>query len=690
MTSTFGPRSIPVSSVSRSDLTQTQEAFGVAHGVPAMDDAPRRRVLACFHGKWSCGAPTLSSTSTGAIFNQSAFYCENDGTHGDGGTCELYVPIGAPTGSDSNDNFAAATDPDITQSDWWDYPTVLLPAHGLTGGARLDFEIPLRIKMTNLAARGATTLWLTIDPRSNVLLRDERDHSSQVDLLKPVRIGWVPGDTQSGGQRFEPGTLSSVGASPHVLVSLTAHGLLEGAKVHVCSARLGTGGGIDNAGNLVNVEDGQLYYVVTDSDPDVVDSDNTFTLSTTDPASSVTLVAFSADPTEDTSVIVSQPGRGSINRITIGFRYEVADDTGDWVPALLRGKVFADGRGTQTTEGLMVFAWLEQFDYAEAEYQDATVPDRLQPVGFSSGKVMRGFVSRTTPGTTMNAGQSGTPIALDGAPLVLVDQNYYADSTTFSATGATGSSDVLTHANFSNLTVGRSITVSASSDVGQLPNSGGGVSYRVLAKPADNQIQIATAASGVAEAFVGPLTCNVTTGAQTHRAYLTTMVDYGGEYDYVYLDAQPVDEPIPPTGSGSAHLALVSYLGPITKGQEYQRATITLVKRGTTVIGEVVQYWDIERKIAVRCYADGEHLAAGDAITLEVYRRERVSGTGTWKFGANSSTPTETYSANVDRVHLGPQGIPLCFRIAMSGPQDGDCQAHARGFVAELTNYGGV
>jgi len=142
-----------------------------------------------------------------------------------------------------------------------------------------------------------------------------------------------------------------------------------------------------------------------------------------------------------------------------------------------------------------------------------------------------------------------------------------------------------------------------------------------------------------------------------------------------------------PTGSTSSgsvvghvdFLPLVSYLGEDAgSAQTNEYATATHVVRDGEVIGDVVYHDNIKQELFVRLRDPSEHVIYGDSLTLNTYKREKTSGTGSWGFGVNSTTPYQTFSVTAGRVKHGPQDTRIAIRVGVDGDQNGDVELEVR------------
>lgn len=632
-------------------------------------------VLSAANGRWRCGVSTATMAADGYAY--SALYVVNglEGVFGDGSDpaltyAAIYCPLLAPVGTAGQDNAPAVSHATLHRSGFWTYPMVTIPPGAFVDGARLYVEIPLKVKITNVAARSdaEVNFYFTIDPAGSELVIDNRQNEVQVGRESPAIHGWTP------ARPYIEGTISDVNGK--ILITLNDHVLASDDIVHITSVVDG-----DNVNLPPDLEEGvPLYVALSDVDSDVTDDANTFTLSYT--PSSVgfdpVLNNYDSDPAELQTLLVavSKSSSGSMHGITWKFTFTATEETDfdDYQYGKLELWGFADGRTAQTQEGVIWTAQMTLYPMAMSARNGAA--NHIEAVDMSTALVSNGAsVGMTTPGNSMTT--SGSDEAMTAAPLYRVKTTYYTDSTPTNihayqpalwdyggnydkvhleerphneiiyTGGAITFSGATWNASARTIQKAAAFT-SYSFRIGDKVRITGGTGwtagyYEVEAKEANNRIRLVAGQAGMAA---------------------SNNTDTAGDID---------DYP------------LVAVLSEEVSGQNYNPAIQTLVVRDGETIGEVVWYSNIRQLLHVRTWND-VHVRRGDALELHVHRREKDGGSGSWSFNCNTTTPIRTIPVTAGTVEIGPHPTYLQGRIACDGPSNSDCVFEARGVVATLTH----
>ena len=467
-------------------------------------------------------------------------------------------------------------------------------------------------------------------------------------------------------------------------VVYTTHGLFNGEVVHLCTTDHSNANNInpttgEDLGPPSTVTEGQGYFVQAKTSGKFYlshDIGGSLPLDYIDDASS--------------DLIVSQPVlSGSRHSLRFVFKFVAADETDDFVACKLKLEGVADGRTAEDEQGVMWTATLTI--WPNSSYVGKTSDKRI-PLTKNGVLVWGGGYQMTTPGNTMSEDAVQTT-QMNAAPLYFARKYFTpSDTVTFTACSATDVGDTLQHDYFVGLKKGDTVTITAA----------GGTSialaaYKVHSKPnASNPDVIKLSNDEGVSVYM--FTSNSTTVEGTmipsYGAFFSGFWDWGGNYDIVHVDSQvytegtavegPTDYPITPTFQGTE---VVGYSTSTKNSQGYRRATVTEVWRSAVAIGEVCYHDNLRRVMFVRPYGDGEHVRYGDALTLKTFRNTRAGGTAntfTWE-----ATEIQSKTTNALLVKMGPNGTRLSQRIAMSGPQSGDCELNIRTGIHESVEVRG-
>lgn len=362
-----------------------------ASGVDAPEDEIASEVIGVIgNNRWRCGGSTEG-------FAQPHFYCEAEGDFADGGSCELYSPIGVPNATSTAGNWPAESDDATQASMYWDEGWIHIEPNQLVTGAQLNIELYGFMKVGRVGS-----LYVCIDPDGDVRVNYTGNNINAGQARQRV-IGAVPHSAIGS-----PGTVSDDG-SGNVKVTLVGHGLVDDDQVWVTSYDADLEDA--NAGIASDIVDGSYLYV------EYIDDDN-FRLSSTAVASP-TYVAYNLQPGESDQVLITTyGGPGSWKCVRLKFELATLTTLSDWQPVRLNITAIADGSGSNDTEdGVTWYATLERFEIADQIGPTNDVAEAQE----GGGIVVHTSANRTRPGT----GYDGTSILpATAAPLIKAKTNY--------------------------------------------------------------------------------------------------------------------------------------------------------------------------------------------------------------------------------------------------------------------------
>lgn len=487
--------------------------------------------------------------------------------------------------------------------------------------------------------------------------------------------------TTKGGSIFNISAAGTVSIEfQSMRVNYTAHGRVNKEVVHVTAFDLDEDNVADHSTDLgvpSTLTEGQGCYVQGKTT-------NAFFIS--EDIAGTSPFDFVDDASQ--TLIVSQPVKtGSHHAMTWAFEFTTSDEIADYQWCTIELVGTADGRTSDTEEGMNWRCTLTVFPNVE----NVGVDVRRQVISKAGVLTWGGAYSRTTPGASM-AGDFVEAAAV-GAPLFFL-KGYYTATDAVSFTGCVvGGGSSLEHPNFQGARVGDSITISAVTGTGLATGD-----YFVHSKTAGNPdtIRITSSLGGSALNIVGTASSCDGSFLPTYGAFKTSMWDWGGAYDIVHVDSDLVtmgastlgmtDYPIEPTYQGND---VIGYTGTTAQvnaknASPYREATVSRVKNAAgTVLGEICYHDPLRRVLFVRPRVEGLHVTYGEALTIETFRNVR-SGT-TW---SNESSPIQTKTCNALTVELGPNGTRLSTRIAVSGPPTGECELAIRSGIVETISRG--
>lgn len=369
----------------RVDTIDTLREILSAAGVDAPDDIDLGECIWAVSGRWQAGRSTEG-------FAQAHFYCENAGSFGDGGTCELYCPIGPPNADAASNNWPTAQDDLYQLSYEWD--------EGIHGDANtfVDAAMLTIYLFGFLKTVGGVPFFVTLDPDGDVRIKED---GNEVALFKQTQL--VLG-AESGVRVGTPATVSN--DSGDMLFTYTDHGLGDDELIWPTNARSKLYG----EPVMPDLVDGQIVFVV------VVDDDH-FKVSrvpSSDP-SFPDIVAWNPVGGESAEYLITHaPGAGSLHRMRFGYELETAIDALTPFVWICRG--FADGRGALDEEDGAIW---------KTELHKVPVGEQIGPWSFktcreNSGTTWRQSLNRTSPGTAI----ASSPEQPTAAPLVRARSNF--------------------------------------------------------------------------------------------------------------------------------------------------------------------------------------------------------------------------------------------------------------------------
>lgn len=380
-------------------LMPEMQEIARSFGADVPTDGSRSKVL------WQVGPARWRFGVSTEGFAQPFFYCEEAGSFGDGGTCELYVVVGAPTSGSTNNNFPSPAQVGAYRlSDQWDLG---IPIDGgeFIQGARIDIWLLVYLKVAE-----RRTMYLTLDPDGDVR------HKFTYAAVSGAAPLWKTAPLVKGhesGVSVGTHAIVSDDGSGNALITLTAHDLFDDDPIWLNNALPFDDDAEDGLVPDLDSVEGNMVYVVEDTD-------DTFKVSrvpSTDPGYP-DLVGYTATADTSNEVLVTiTPFSGSHKRLRFAWDLETTNSILE--PALVHVVMIADGAGTTDTEyGVTVFADLFRSKNAEQ------VGDPEQFLVAREGTGIRyptQHLCRTRPGAN---GVAASATNNNSAPLYKAKQNY--------------------------------------------------------------------------------------------------------------------------------------------------------------------------------------------------------------------------------------------------------------------------